>query len=99
MVMASEPHHAQFQGPSRVRESAIVKVFISYRREDTPEVVDRIANRLRQELGPEHVFKDVDNISAGENFLEKIQAALTAADVLLVVIGPGWLNASRQPGK
>lgn len=76
-----------------------MKVFLSYRREDSPAVVDRVVERLRRKLGPGNVFKDVDSVSVGENFLDKIQTALTAADVLLVVIGPGWLNASKRSGK
>jgi hypothetical protein len=76
-----------------------MKVFLSYRREDSQGVVDRVAERLRRKLGPGNVFKDVDSISVGENFLDKVQTALTAADVLIVVIGPGWLNASKRPGK
>jgi len=76
-----------------------MKVFVSYRREDSPNVVDLVAERLRRQLGHENVFKDVDSVFLGENFLDKIQSALTTADVLLVVIGPRWLNASKSPGK
>jgi hypothetical protein len=76
-----------------------VKIFISYRRQDCPKIVDRIAGHLRQELGDDQVFKDVDSLDVGENFFEKIQAALTAADVLLVVIGPGWLGATSEVGR
>ena len=76
-----------------------MKVFLSYRREDSQAIVDRVAQRFRRKLGPGNVFKDVDSVSVGENFLDKIQTALTAADILFVVIGPGWLNASKRPGK
>jgi hypothetical protein len=76
-----------------------VKIFVSYRREDRPETADRVAARLRRQFGQENVFKDLDSIDEGENFLDKIQAALGVANVLVVVIGPGWLNASNRPGK
>ena len=78
-----------------------MKIFISYRREDSQGFVDRISPMLKQRFGLENVFKDVDSIHPGAIFLDKIRQALDDADVLLVVIGAGWLTASPpgQPGK
>ncbi len=38
------------------------RIFISYRRAATQEVVGRIFDRLVKAFGPDNVFKDVDSI-------------------------------------
>lgn len=76
-----------------------MKIFVSYRQLDRPEIVNLIAERLRRQLGPGNLFKDVDSIFEGEDYHRKIQSALAAADILLVVIGPGWLSASEPTGE
>ena len=45
-----------------------------------------------------HVFKDVDSIPLGRNFDQAIRDAVGRCDVLLAVIGPGWLTAAKAPG-
>ena len=46
----------------------------------------------------EQVFKDVDNIDPGDDFVERIAAAVGSCDVLLVLIGPQWLTISDENG-
>ena len=75
-----------------------MKVFLSYRRDDRPEVVRPVADLLKERLGPDNVFKDVDSIPVGANFLERINVALTAADLMFVVIGPSWLTVTDRKG-
>jgi hypothetical protein len=45
------------------------------------------------------VFKDVDNIDAGEHFVERITTAVESCDVLLTVIGPNWLTITDENGQ
>src|SRR5947208_675738 len=52
-----------------------------------------------RELGRENVFRDLDSIESGDDFLTRIRAALDEADLLLVVIGPEWLDAATPTGK
>jgi len=74
-------------------------VFISYRREDSAGHAGRLFDRLASKLGRGHVFRDVDNIRPGENFIEAIRQRISASDVLFVLIGPRWLNAVDGEGR
>ncbi|MDE0455939.1 MAG: tetratricopeptide repeat protein, partial [Chromatiales bacterium] len=78
-------------------------VFISYRRADTGGHAGRLFDRLSCWFDAGEVFFDVDTFDAGDVFPERIERAIRAAKVVLVVIGPGWLEelntraAGRQP--
>src|SRR5882724_631325 len=74
-------------------------IFISYRREDTVGHAGRLFDRLVERFGREHVFRDIDAIEAGENFVEAVQQKIHASDVLLALIGPRWLTAVDTEGR
>jgi TIR domain len=74
-------------------------IFISYRREDAPAHAGRLYDGLSDEFGSERVFMDVDTLEPGVDFVERIHSAVSVADVLLVVIGRGWLNAKDLDGE
>lgn len=67
-----------------------MKVFISYRRDDTPDLAGRIADRLRQWPAFRDVFFDVDVIAHGANFAASIRHALAARPACIVLIGKKW---------
>jgi TIR domain len=67
-----------------------MKVFINYRREDDPHVVDRIRDSLVDVFGEGNVFIDIDTIPKGQNFRDRLKDALDHCDVMLSVIGPRW---------
>jgi len=71
-------------------------VFISYRRDDRPGFAARLAEALENTFGAEHVFRDVEDIRPGEDFVSVIETRLQAVDVVLAVIGPAWLSAERN---
>lgn len=71
-------------------------LFISYRREDSAGFAGRLADALERDFPAEQVFRDVDDIRPGEDFVRAIEDRLAAVDVMLVLIGPGWLEASRD---
>ena len=76
-------------------------VFISYRRADTGGHAGRLFDRLSRWFDAAEVFFDVDTFDAGDVFPERIERAIRAAKVVLVVIGPGWLEElnRRAAGK
>ena len=74
-------------------------IFISYRRDDASGDAGRIFDRLVAQFGRERVFRDVDAIPAGEDFVEAIRHRIRQADVLLVLIGPRWLTATDDEGR
>lgn len=72
-------------------------VFISYRRSDSGAFVAELYERLRSRFGSA-VFRDQGSIQFGERFVSAITSRLREADVVLVVIGNGWLSATNEHG-
>jgi hypothetical protein len=71
----------------------VAKVFISYRREDAKWQAREIYRFLTQRLPREHVFMDVDNIPPGADFVAVLEGWVDQCSILLVLIGPNWLDA------
>lgn len=71
------------------------KIFISYRRDDSTGYAGRLADHLTRAFGDNQIFRDYDDITPGQNFVETIQKHLKTADVLLVLIGQDWLNVNN----
>ena len=72
-------------------------IAISYRREDSTPIAGRLHDRLRAEFGNENVFMDFDSIPYGVDFRDHIAQTLERADIVVAVIGPGWLG--HRPGE
>ena len=47
---------------------------------------------LVEHFSAEQIFKDVDHIEPGEDFVERITAAVGSCDVLLALIDEPWLT-------
>jgi YVTN family beta-propeller protein len=75
-----------------------VRLFISYRRDDSPDIAGRIHDRLVEKFSAENVYYDVDSIEFGVDFREQIDSMVRDCDVVLVVIGPLWfqIEAGRR---
>jgi len=73
-------------------QPAAERIFISYRREDTPHVAGRLADRIAAKFGAAQVFMDVDSIDPGVDFAEAITNAVGSCDVLLALIGWRWAD-------
>lgn len=67
------------------------RIFINYRRDDSLLYADRLQEVLSEHFGPDEVFRDVDTIEMGLDFVHAIDRALSQADVMLVLIGRHWL--------
>jgi TPR repeat protein len=80
-------------------KAILPKVFISYRREDTPGHAGRLYDRLQQEFGPDNVFIDVDTLLPGDDFVDAIGQTLDRCDLMLALIGPRWLTAADDHGR
>jgi hypothetical protein len=77
----------------------MVKIFVSYRRDDSRHVSERIYDRLAVRFGNENVFKDVDSIPLGEDFRPILDKAVGQCAVLLAVVGPRWLAVTDANGR
>jgi hypothetical protein len=73
-------------------------VFISYRRDDSQDVVGRIYDRLVTVFLPEQVIRDIDSLTIGQPFPDALNDAVERADVVLVIIGKHWLHVSDSSG-
>jgi hypothetical protein len=74
-------------------------IFVSYRRDDTGGHAGRLADRLVARFGKARVFRDIDAIAAGANFVEVIHRAVGECDVLLALIGRQWLTLADAQGR
>lgn len=70
--------------------------FLSYRRDDSAGFAGRLADALEHAFGPGSVFRDVDDIRPGEDFIHTIESQLRDVGAVLVMIGPHWLAAGAD---
>jgi TIR domain len=75
------------------------RIFISYRREETAYPAAWLFDRLADRYGGGQVFKDVDSIQLGDDFVEVITRAVGSCDVLLALIGEEWLTITDEHGR
>jgi ABC-type amino acid transport substrate-binding protein len=75
------------------------RIFISYRREEAAYPAGWLYDRLADHFGGGQVFKDVDSIDLGDDFVEVISRAVARCDVLLAVIGEEWLTITDEHGR
>jgi hypothetical protein len=72
------------------------RVFISYRRADSVTITGRIHDHLVHAFGQANIFKDVDDIPLGSDFRQVLDHEVSTCDVLLVIVGPQWVNAADE---
>ncbi len=69
------------------------KIFINYRRGDDAGFTQALYLRLEDEFGADDLFMDVEgHIKPGDDFVHVLSAQVSAADILLVIIGPRWMT-------
>ncbi|HEY2189220.1 MAG TPA: CHASE2 domain-containing protein, partial [Caldimonas sp.] len=69
-----------------------MRVFISYRRDDSMVTAALLHRELAGRPEFADAFMDLDDIGYGADFIAAIDAALHDADVVVVVIGPRWIE-------
>lgn len=67
-------------------------VFINYRSRDEPYVAAGIYTDLVGRFGVEQVFRDSDSLRPGDHYPSVIREKVRTSEVLLVIIGPKWLE-------
>jgi hypothetical protein len=75
------------------------RIFISYRRDETAYPAGWLYDRLAQHFGAGQIFKDVDSIELGDDFVQVITRAVGSCDVLLALIGERWLTITDAQGQ
>ncbi len=76
----------------------MVRIFISYRRDDSAGQAGRLYDHLSKRFGQRAVFRDLDAIPPGVDFVATIQRAVGSCDVLLALIGKTWLTNTDAEG-
>jgi hypothetical protein len=71
-----------------------LKIFVSYRRQDTAASAVGIGQYLEKEFGNKNVYIDVET-HAGAKYASVIEKHLAECRVLLVLIGPDWLKLQK----
>jgi hypothetical protein len=74
------------------------KIFINYRRDDAAATAGRLHDALERAFNRDDLFMDVDNIPAGEDFVDYLNAQVAQCDIFLSLIGPNWLTAKSEDG-
>ena len=82
-----------------VTESNAMKIFISYRRADTRGYAGWLEHCLEETLDPDHVFRDIADLRAGEDFMTAIRRFISQCDAVLCLIGPRWVGANGGDGQ
>lgn len=75
-----------------------MRIFINYRRVDSSDIAQSIYDRLKKEWEADIIYRDVDSLPLGTD-LKEIEAQIINSDMLLVVIGPTWLDCEKDGEK
>lgn len=73
-----------------------MNIFISYRRDDSSVHARLLYKELLGYFDADEVFMDIQDIGYGDDFAHLIDEHLSDAEVVLVVIGPHWVDLIEQ---
>ncbi|MEN0046611.1 MAG: toll/interleukin-1 receptor domain-containing protein [Bacteroidota bacterium] len=75
------------------------KIFISYRRRDTPTATDKLCEFLTEKFSSSyHIFRGVDRIPDDSDFVNKAKKAIDESAIVLIVIGRHFLTEVEKDG-
>jgi CHASE2 domain-containing sensor protein len=78
--------------------AASAAFFVSYRRDQSSWPARILRDELVRRFGEAQVFMDADSIDAGQQWPDRLEKAISGASVVLVLIGPGWVDAKGSDG-
>ena len=73
-------------------------IFISYRRHEASGFAGRLYDNLANTFRVGRIFMDVGSIEPGLNFRNAMMRGVDRSAVLLVIIGPHWLDLTDENG-
>ncbi len=74
-----------------------MSIFVGYRRSDTQGHAGRVADDLAERYGEGRVFRDIE-IVPGTDFATLLRRQVSTSSLLLLVIGPDWLDMRDADG-
>ncbi len=75
-------------------DSSECNLFISYRHNDTGLFVGRVVDHLENRYGKGAVSIDIESIPGGVDFRRHIEQTIHDCDILIAVVGRGWMPPS-----
>ena len=66
------------------------KIYICYRHSENKIHTEKIYTELSANFGSKNIFRDSNNIRAGQKFTEVLIEELAVCRVMIVIIGPNW---------
>lgn len=84
--------------PGVIMETVMPSIFLSYRRDDSAGYAGRLRSSLESRVGVGSVFRDVDAIEPGQDFVDAIETRVQACRVFIALIGQEWLEAANAAG-
>jgi hypothetical protein len=77
----------------------VAGTFINYRRDDSAGYAGRLHEALERKLGHGRIFRDVDTLEPGQDFVGTITDRVRQCRVFLALIGRQWLEARDASGQ
>ena len=84
--------------PTTTNPGSRTRIFISYRKKDSSYLARALFDILSKRLSPDEIFFDRESIEGGDLWDTTIVRNLLEADVVLVLIGPSWLEQYDTAG-
>jgi CHASE2 domain-containing sensor protein len=83
---------------ARLPSDAASDFFICYRRGESSWPARILRDELARRFGESSVFMDLDSIDAGQEWPRRIENEISGCGVILVLMGPRWLEATESDG-
>ena len=74
----------------------MARIFLSYRRVDSGDITGRLRDHLTKYFEPGDIFRDIDIIRPGDDFVVAINTFMDTCDALIAVIGTQWLTVEEN---
>jgi hypothetical protein len=74
-------------------------IFLSYRREDAAGYAGRLRESLEERFGEGRVFRDVDTLEPGQDFVQAIEQRVAQCTAFLALVGHEWLETTDSSGR
>lgn len=74
------------------------RIFLSYRRDESIDISDRMFDQLVSQFGERAVFKDIDSLPLGRDFRMHLRRELESCGVVIAVIGKTWATICDDAG-
>jgi len=76
-----------------------VRIFISYRREDSIDFAVHLQATLARRFGKDAVFRDESSLRAGQDFPRELENAIKRSTTVLALIGPDWFGPATATAR